>query len=193
MRNKVDVSRLESYFFNDKYSFEDKGVVASHLMRYTEQEAIALFKKMLNDDSPEMQNFAIFPLLNVGEFDIAFEKYKLLILKNEIHILLNLTCYGHSRCKKMLNLMKKYQDKFIPFLKDAFLIEALSYELRYGISDMLYHLGEKKELKLICEEILEKCTEPRIIEIEHSPGIDFNAILRDRAKTCLKIISEKNK
>jgi len=195
INNNVEISRIDSFFYHSAHEFDYNWVsVARSLLRYKNEEAIILFKTMLNDDRVEFQNYAIFPLINAEQFDIAFTKFKELVSNNEIIILQNLYHSGdHSDFSdKKFVLFKKHKDKFIPFFKEICFEDSISYEIKFRIADLLYYLGEEEEIILICEEILEKLPEPNTSWKDHTPEDSMNSNLRYYAHQKLKDL-KKNK
>lgn len=187
--NAVEISRIDSFFFQ---SIDiNKMYVAKSLLKYKDEEAICLFKKMLNDDSVEFQNYSIFLLINAGQFDIAFAKYKELILNNKINLLYNLQNLGDDFSNTKMSLYEKHKEDFTPFLKKTCFLDSISYEIKYRIADLLFFLDEKKEIEMICEEILEKIPEVNKNWRNQNPEEKSNMILRAYAKEKLSKIKKQ--
>ena len=187
--NTVEISRIDSFLYHRAHELDSNRMyVARSLLKYTNEEAINLFTKMLKDNRSEYQNFSIFPLINAGKFDIAFTKYKELILNNKINIFINFYHRGDDSdfSKRKLSLYKKHKDEFTPFLKKICMMDTISYQIRLKAAVVLYYIGEKKELKFICEEIVEKVPKTTKNWKDHSPEESKNENLRYEAKQKLK-------
>ncbi|MEA2096921.1 MAG: hypothetical protein U9P73_09555, partial [Candidatus Cloacimonadota bacterium] len=89
VRNNVEISRIDSFLYKGNYMLQEKEFVAYSLIQYKSEEAIKLLKRMLNDSKLEFQSIAIMPLMNAGEFEIAFNKFKQLIQLDEKEVLIN--------------------------------------------------------------------------------------------------------
>lgn len=187
--NIVTISRIDSFFFQSIAL--NKLYVASSLLKYKDEEAVYLFNKMLNDERVEFQNYSIFPLINAGQFEIAFAKYKELILNNKIHLLYNLQNFGDDFSNKKMNLYKKHKKDFIPFLKEVCYMDSVSYEIKFRIAELLYFLDEKKEIEMICEEILEKIPEVNKQWKYQNPEEKSNNLLIAYAKEKLRKLKKK--
>ena len=188
--NEVSISRIDSFFFQS--SDYGKFLVAESLLKYKDEEAITLFKKLLNNSLREYQGFSIFPLINAGEFELGFNKFKEMILNNDI-IIHNLNFrYKHSNySKQKFSIFEKHKDHFIPFFKDICFQDSISYEIKFWIADLLYYLGEEREIVLICNEIITKTSESRINNKEHSNEESINSNLRGYAKRRLQLLKKK--
>ena len=168
--NKVEISRIDSFLFIGNYMLQEKEFVAYSLILYKSEEAIKLLKKMLNDSKPAFQSIAIMPLINAGEFEVAFNKFKELIQQNENKVLINFyeaNQIGVFSDKKLL-IYKKHKEQFIPFLKEICTSKTTCYSIKIEAANTLYYLDEKEILKLICTEILTNIPDPEISKKEYS-------------------------
>ena len=169
-RNKVEISRIDSFLYKGNYMLQEKEFVAYSLIQYKSEEAIKLLKKLLNDSIPEFQSIAIMPLMNAGEFEIAFNKFKELIQQNEKEVLINFyeaNQIGVFSDKKLL-IYKKHKEQFIPFLKEICTSKTTCYSIKIEAANTLYYLDEKEILKLICNEILTNIPDPEISKKKYS-------------------------
>ena len=191
-KNTVPISRIDSYFFQSNDI--NKMYVAKSLLKYKDKEAVILYKKLLDDSRIEFQNYSILPLINSGEFDLAFTKFKELLLNNEIINPFNLYHSGdHSKFSaQKLILFNKYKSEFVPFLKEACSLDSVSYHIKFRVSDLLYSLGEEEEIKIVCEEILEKVPESSNQSSENSEVDSKNSSLRYYAYQKLKELKKKS-
>jgi hypothetical protein len=189
LRNKVNISRLDSLYYVNYHHIDDRSVVAKTLMKYKSEDAIALFNKLLKDERLEYQNYSIFPLINVGKFNIAFKKYKELVINNNINIQLNFYNDGNDSdfSKNKLELYKQHKNEFSPFLKKVCSNDTISNSIKLRAANILYILGEKNELKLVCEMILENIPEITKNWKEHSQEEKYKARLRLEAQKLLNI------
>ena len=193
IRNTVNVSRLDSLYFVNNHHIDDRSVVARTLINYKSKNAIALFKKLINDERSEYQNYAIFPLMNVGEFEIAFKKYKELTLNNKLDLVLNCyRAYDTEFGKLQQSLYNKHKDKFIPFLKEFCKSDSFSIESKMELAIVLFNLNEKRELEKLCVNILEKVPAPTINYYDQTEEEHRNSALRHSAITWLRQVYKDN-
>ena len=199
LQNRVEISIIDSFYYNVINVLPEYNVhlhnggrrpVAMHLLNYIDEEAINLFLKLLKDYRFEYQNYSIFPLINAGKFDIAFSKYKELVLNNKIDIILNFyRGQINPFHNKQFILYKKYKKDFIPFLKKVCLIDTITYEIRFDASKTLYYLGEKDELINLSKEILENVPNPDDgikNRNDYSDNERRNRLIRHKAENSLK-------
>ena len=189
-RNKVEISRIDSFLFKGNYMLQEKEFVAYSLIQYKNEEAIKLLKKMLNDSKPEFQSIAIMPLMNAGEFDIAFNKFKQLIQLNQEEVLINfciVSDIGKPDGTKQL-IYKKFKDQFIPYLKELCNSDSISYSIKYHAAHTLYYLDIKDFLQPVCNEILNNIPDSEKKPSERTEEERHNWHLRHKAKSTLEII-----
>jgi hypothetical protein len=192
-RNKVEISIIDSFLFKGNYMLQEKEFVAYSLIQYKNEEAIKLLKKMLNDSKPEFQSIAIMPLINAGEFDIAFNKFKQLIQLNEKEVLINFykgnTMGKFEETKR--SVYKSYKDQFIPYFKSLCNNDSISYLIKYHASNTLFFLGIKGYLKPICNEILSRIPDSNKKPSERTEEENQNWHLRKKAEFSLKRIENE--
>lgn len=190
-RNKVEISRIDSFLFKENYMLQEKECVAYCLIQYKSDEAIKLLKKMLNDSKPEFQSIAIMPLMNAGEFEIAFNKFKELIQQNKSEVLMNfyiIQSGGIFKEKKRL-IYEKYKDQFIPFLLKLCNGDSVSYSIKYYSANTLFYLGNEDYLEPICNEIISNIPDSKKKPSERTEEENQNWHLRYNAKSILKRLS----
>lgn len=195
-RNNVEISRIDSFLFKENYMLQEKEFVAHSLIKYKSKEAIQLLKKMLSDPKPTFQSISIMPLINAGEFEIAFNKFKELIKKNKKEVLFNFykpNKGGEFEEKKKL-IYKKYEVHFIPFLIKLCNDSLVSYSIKYNAAITLFYLGNENFLQPICNEILSNIPDPENSKKKHSEFTaeeSQNWHLRYKAKSYLKRLSNE--
>lgn len=190
-RNKVEISRIDSFLFKGNYMLQEKEFVAYSLIQYKSDEAIKLLMKMLNDSKPEFQSIAIMPLMNAGEFEIAFNKFKELIQQNESEVLMNfyvISPGGIFKEKKRI-IYEKYKDRFIPFLLELCNSDSVSYSIKYYSANTLFYLGNEDYLEPICNEIISNIPDSKKKPRERTEEENQNWHLRYKAKSSLKRLS----
>ena len=131
-KNTVEISRIDSFFFKGNHSFEEKIFVAHTLFNYKNENAKNLFLKMLKDSRVINQSIAILPLINLGEFQIAFIKFKEIILQNNEEALISLYYQNtlSDYTNRKLALYKEYKKEFIPFFKEICKKDSISYSIK---------------------------------------------------------------
>ncbi len=194
--NKVEISRIDSFLFKGNYMLQEKEFVAYSLIKYKSEEAIKLLKKMLNDSIPEFQSIAIMPLINAGEFEIAFNKFKKLIQQNEKEVLTNfyITNKGGVFEEKKKLIYKKHKDQFQPFLIELCNSSTFSYSIKYHAAKTLFYLGNEEFLQPICNDILSNIPDPEKSKkrpSERTEEESQNWHLRDKAKSTLKQLEKE--
>ena len=85
----------------------------------------------------------------------------------------------------------KNKKEFIPFFKEVCSNDSISYELKFRIAELLYWLGEEKEIELICDEIIEKLPESNKKWREQNPEEQSSTLLISYAKEKLKDIKKQ--
>jgi len=172
---------------------QEKEFVAYSLIQYKSEEAIKLLKKMLNDSKPEFQSIAIMPLINAGEFEIAFNKFKELIQLDEKEVLINFykpNTGGKFEENKRL-IYKKYEQQFGPFLIKLCNSNSISYSIKYYAANTLFYLGNEEFLQPICNEILSNIPDSKKKPSERTEEESQNWHLRYNAKFSLKRLSNE--
>ena len=193
-RNKVEISRIDSFLYKGNYMLQEKEFVAYSLIKYKSEEAIKLLKKMLNDSIPEFQSIAIMPLINAGEFEIAFNKFKKLIQQNEKEVLTNfyITNKGGVFEEKKKLIYKKHKDQFQPFLVELCNSSTVSYSIKYHAANTLFFLGIEDFLQPICNEIISSIPDSKKRPSERTEEESQNCHLRYKAKWSLEqLLKEK--
>lgn len=194
-RNNVKITRIDSFLFKGNYSLDEKKFVAYSLIRYKSKEAIKLFKKMFNDSKPAFQSISIMPLINAGEFEVAFNKFRELIQQNEKEVLNNFYLSNQigEFSDKILLIYKKHKEQFLPFLMELCDSDSVSYSIKYNAANTLYYLDEKDILKQICIEILDSIPNPEDRKKSYSKYTAEerqNWHLRYKAKSTLERLSK---
>jgi hypothetical protein len=196
-KNQVEITRIDSFIFNSDHSLEEKGFVSHSLIRYSSKEAIELLIKMLNDPNPALQSFSIMPLINAGEFDMAFNKYKELILQSNREMFFNLGISNQIEefSIKKSQIYNKNKHHFIPFLLKVCVNDSVSYFMKYHCARTLSNLGEKEILRLVSIEILANVPDPEkssTLSGDYTLDDQRNWQLRHQAKSTLeKFYGEK--
>ena len=192
-RNKVEISRIDSFLYKKNYMLQEKEFVAYSLIQYKSEEAIKLLKKMLNDSKPEFQSIAIMPLMNAGEFEIAFNKFKELIQQNEIEVLTNfyIANKGGKFEENKRSIYEKHKNQFIPFLIQLCDSSSVSYSIKYHSANTLFYLGNEDYLESICNEIISNIPDSKKKPRERTEEENQNWHLRYKAKFSLKRLSKE--
>jgi len=192
-RNKVEISRIDSFLYKGNYMLQEKEFVAYSLIQYKSEEAIKLLKKMLNDSKPEFQSIAIMPLINAGEFEIAFNRFKELIQLDEKEVLINFykpNTFGKFEENKIL-IYIKYKQQFEPFLIELCNSNSVSYSIKYYSANTLFYLGNEDYLEPICNEIISNIPDSKKKPSERTEEESQNWHLRYNAKFSLKRLSNE--
>ena len=195
-KNKVEISRIDSFLYQRNCTLQEKEFVAYSLIKYKGNEAIKLLTKMLNDSIPEFQSIAIMPLINAGKFDIAFNKFKELIKENEKEVIINFyqkNSMGDFE-KTKRSIYRSYKDQFIPYFESLCNKDSISYLFKYHAANTLFFLGTKDYLQPICNEILSNIPVVTKAPLERTEEESDNWHLRKKAEFSLKSIEyEKSK
>ncbi len=192
-KNKVEISRIDSFLYQGNYMLQEKEFVAYSLIKYKSDKAIKLLSKMLNDSTPEFQSIAIMPLMNAGKFDIAFNKFKELIKENEKEVIINFykkNLLGDFE-KTKRSIYISYKDHFIPYFESLCNNDSISYLFKYHAANTLFFLGIKDYLKPICVEILSRIPNSNKKASERTEEESHNWHLRKKAEYSLKIIENE--
>jgi len=193
-KNKVEISRIDSFLYQCSYTLQEKEFVAFSLIKYRSNEAIKLLTKMLNDSIPEFQSISIMPLINAGKFDSGFNKFKELIKENEKEVIINFykekTMGKFEETKRLV--YKSHKDQFIPYFKSLCNNDSISYLIKYHAANTLLFLGIKGYLKPICNEILTRIPDSNKKPSERTEEESQNWHLRYKAEFSLRSIENEN-
>jgi len=194
-RNSVSVNRIDSFLFNPKYTNSEKEFIARSLVVHKDEKAIKLFMKMLNDSNRTLQSLSIMPLINAGELDVAFSKFKILAKGNYDEVLINFyekNFIGDFSNIK-IHLYRKYKNRFAPLLKNICNDDSISYRIKLEAANTLYYFDGKETLEKICTEILKNIPDHELITKNHNEFTEKQRSdwhLRHRASNKLKMCKE---